>query len=260
MSADHNTLDALRRLAKDRSATPAEKATARRLAKALAAKIGKRPPRSRRKTHGAALPEPPAARWRRQWITWIEVALHKLAVAARWVHVVWLASLIGLVLMLVLGTETVRRQAGGLMAVGLLVIPIAGLLKLLAWWLQTWNGERLRPALVFLIRHVPWLGLAAGAIAVNIYLEEHLKWPMLLAFAAAMLPMYAIGIPLLLWLLPAIERAILKASRSTLRAGVAALAIALIIPAAGGVWAYWPRPVAPVAEFDVPPPSPTAPT
>ena len=49
MGADHNRLDALRRLAKDRAATPAEKATARRLAKALADKIGKRPHRSRRK-------------------------------------------------------------------------------------------------------------------------------------------------------------------------------------------------------------------
>jgi hypothetical protein len=38
MSADHDRLDALRRLAKDWAATPAEKATARRLAKALAAK------------------------------------------------------------------------------------------------------------------------------------------------------------------------------------------------------------------------------
>jgi hypothetical protein len=35
MSADHNRLDALRRVAKDRAATPAEKATARRFAKAL---------------------------------------------------------------------------------------------------------------------------------------------------------------------------------------------------------------------------------
>jgi hypothetical protein len=68
MSADHNRLDALRRLGKDRAATPAEKATARRLAKALAAKIDKRPRRSRRKGHGLALPEPPAARWRRRWI------------------------------------------------------------------------------------------------------------------------------------------------------------------------------------------------
>jgi hypothetical protein len=56
------------------------------------------------------------------------------------------------------------------------------------------------------------------------------------------------------WVYPTIERAILRASRGTLRVGVAALAIALIIPAAGGVWAYWPRPVTPVAEFDVPPP------
>src|SRR5215467_13043839 len=59
MGADHNTLDALRRMAKDRAATPAEKATARRLAKALAAKIGKRPRRSRRKGYGPALPVPP---------------------------------------------------------------------------------------------------------------------------------------------------------------------------------------------------------
>jgi len=55
LGADRNTLDALRRLAKDRAATPAEKATARRLAKALAAKIGKRPRRSRRKGHGPVL-------------------------------------------------------------------------------------------------------------------------------------------------------------------------------------------------------------
>jgi len=35
---------------------------------ALAAKIGKRPRRSQRKGHGPALPEPPAARWRRVWV------------------------------------------------------------------------------------------------------------------------------------------------------------------------------------------------
>jgi hypothetical protein len=70
-SADHDGLDALWRVVKDQAATPAEKATARRLAKALAAKIGKRPRRSRRKNHAAALPEPPAARWRRHWIVWL---------------------------------------------------------------------------------------------------------------------------------------------------------------------------------------------
>jgi hypothetical protein len=73
MGADHNTLDALRRMAKDRAATPGEKATARRLAKALAAKIRERPGQNRRKGHGLALPEPPAARWRRVWSSvWLE--------------------------------------------------------------------------------------------------------------------------------------------------------------------------------------------
>jgi hypothetical protein len=43
MGADHNRLDALRRLAKGPAATPAEKASARRLAKALADNIAKRP-------------------------------------------------------------------------------------------------------------------------------------------------------------------------------------------------------------------------
>jgi hypothetical protein len=100
----------LRRVAKDRAATPAEKTTARRLAKALAAKIGKRPGRSRRRGPSAALPEPPAARWRRQWIAWLEAVLDKITVAGSWVHVIWIASLIGLVLMLVFGTEAARRE------------------------------------------------------------------------------------------------------------------------------------------------------
>jgi hypothetical protein len=262
MSADHNRLDALRRLAKDRAATPAEKATARRLAKALAAKIGKRPRRSRRKGHDLALPEPPAARWRRLWVLWLEAALHKIALAERWVHWIRMVSLACMVLIVVLGGEAVRQQTSevyivqilGLVGVALLLVATTALLTFGLWWLKTWRNERLRPALVFLTRHVPWFEVAALALAANVYLERHLKWPMLFAFAAAMVAMYVIGIPWWRWLYPPIERAILRASRGTLRAGVAALAIALIIPAAGGVWAYWPRPVTPVAEFDVPPP------
>ena len=38
----------------------------------------------RRKGHGAALPEPPAARRRRLWIVWLEGALNKIEVAG-WV-------------------------------------------------------------------------------------------------------------------------------------------------------------------------------
>src|SRR5215470_17096064 len=176
--ADHNRLDALRRLAKDRAATPAEKATARRFAKALAAKIGKRPHRSRRKNPGAALPEPPAARWRRRWVAWLEAVLLKMAVALSWVHMIWLASLIGLVLMAVFGTHAVRRQASdvflmravGLMAVGLLIVPLVGLFTLLAWWLKTWRSERLRPTLVFLSEHVPMFAMVAASLGLSVYL------------------------------------------------------------------------------------------
>jgi hypothetical protein len=136
MSADHDRLDALRRLAKDRAATPAEKATARRFAKALAAKLGKRPRQSRRKRPSAALPEPPAARWRRQWIIRLEAVLHKIAVAGKWVHGVWIVSIIGLVFVSAFGGEAVQRQAGdiylvrtlGLLAVVFTMMAIAGLL------------------------------------------------------------------------------------------------------------------------------------
>jgi len=55
--SDHERLDALHRPARDRAATPAEKATACRLAKALAARIGERRRGSRRKGNDAALPE-----------------------------------------------------------------------------------------------------------------------------------------------------------------------------------------------------------
>src|SRR5262249_20532378 len=110
MSADHNTLDALRRLAKDRAATPAEKATARRLGRAVAAKIGNRPRRGRRKGHGAALPEPPAARRRRLWIVWLEGALNKIEVAGWWLHGIWIVSIVVLGPLLVFGSDAVRQQ------------------------------------------------------------------------------------------------------------------------------------------------------
>src|SRR5215510_16547270 len=103
MSADHNTLDALWRLAKDRAATPVEKATARRFAEALAAKIGNRFRQGQRKSHGTALPEPPTARRRRLWIVWLEGALNKIEVAGWWLHGIWIASIIVLGPLLVFG-------------------------------------------------------------------------------------------------------------------------------------------------------------
>jgi hypothetical protein len=38
----------------------------------------------------SALPEPPAARWRRRWVARLEAVLHKIAVAGSWVHVIWI--------------------------------------------------------------------------------------------------------------------------------------------------------------------------
>lgn len=262
MSTDHNRLDALRRLAKDRAATPAEKATARRLAEALAAKIGKRPRRSRRKGPNPALPEPPAAKWRRLWVLWLEAALDKIEVAGSWVHMIWIASIIGLALMFVFGTEAVRRQAGevyvvralGLLAALFLLVPLAGLFKFLAWWLKTWKRERLRPALVFLAQHVPLFATLAATMGVSAHLENHFEWPNMLAFAAATALTFAIVIPWYRWAHPPIERALLQASNGVLRIGVMALAIAVTVTilATGGVWAFVNPRVAPAPpEFEV---------
>jgi hypothetical protein len=231
-------------MANDRATTPAEKATARRLAKALADKIGKRPRRIRRKGHGLALPEPPAARWRRQWIVRLEAVLHKIAVAGGWLHVIWIVSLIGMVLTSVFGSDTVQRQVRdiyfvrtlGLLGAGLAIISIAGLLAFAAWWLKTWRGERLRPALIFATEHVFGLAILAACIGLSAHLEDRLKWPIWLAIAAPWAVMFAIGFPWWRWIYPAIERALLRASHGALRAGVAVLAVTVLV--AGGVWAY----------------------
>src|SRR5262245_39555641 len=180
MSSDHNRLDALRRLAKDRAATPAEKASARRFAKALAAKIGKHPRRSRRKGPDAALPEPPAARWRRQWVIWIEAALHNVWLAWKWVYWIWIVTFVGLLLIIFFGSEAVRRQVVevylwqtiGVVAAAFALIAIGGLLAFVAWWLRTWRNERLRPALVFLSGHVSWLAGLGTYICLVVYLED----------------------------------------------------------------------------------------
>jgi hypothetical protein len=216
MSADQNRLEALRRLAKDRAAPPAEKATARRLAKALAAKIGKRPRRSRRKGQAAALPEPPAARWRRLWVGWLEAALHKIEVAGHWVHGFWIVCIIGLTLMFALGRVAVRQQAGdiylvrtlGLVAVAFIMIAIAGLLAFAAWWLKSWRGERLRPALILLTKYVPWFVIVVACNGLWSYLEKRFGWSIGLALTTTAATIFAISLPWWRWVYPAIERAL----------------------------------------------------
>jgi hypothetical protein len=220
MGANHETLDALRRLARDRAATPAEKATARRLAKALANKIGKRPRRSRRKGHDVALPEPPAATWRRRWVTRVEAALHKVVVAGAWLHAIWIASLVGMGLVLALGSDALRKQANDiyfirtlwLLAAVLIIMAVAGALTLTKWWLKTWRRQRLRPALAFVSEQVASVTLMAACVGVGEYLEKHLKWPLLLAFVVSLVVAVALSIPYWRWAVPAIRRVFLRAT------------------------------------------------
>jgi hypothetical protein len=174
------------------------------------------------------------------------VALDKIAVAGAWLHGVWILSLIGMVLISVFGSEALQGQVGdiylvrtlGLLGAGLAMMAIAGLLAFSAWWLRTWRNERLRSALIFLTEHVPEFAMVAACIGLSIYLEDHCKWPWLLAYATTLAVMFAIGFPWWRWVYPAIERALLRASHGALRAGVAALAIGLTVLIAGGVWAH----------------------
>jgi hypothetical protein len=177
------------------------------------------------------------------------------------VHWIWIVSLVALVLVLVFGSEAVRRQTAevylvrtlGLVGAAFAMIAIGGLLTFVAWWLRTWRNERLRPALVFLAGHVPWFGMLAAAIGVSVYLEDHSQWPHLLALAAGWVVAFAIGTSWYRWAHPAVVRVLLQASHGALRAGVAVLAIAVSVLATGSVWAYVnPRVVPTPPEFEVP--------
>jgi len=195
MSADHNTLDALRRLTKNRAATPAEKATARRLAMALAAKIGNRPRRGRRKGHGAALPEPPAARRRRLWIVWLEGALNKIEVAGWWLHGIWIVSIVVLGPLLVFGSDAVRQQVFdvylvrslGLVGAALVMATVAGLLTFVAWWLRTLPGERLRSAHAWSAKTLPPIGIMGAAITAGAMIEHRVTGRSVLVECATMI-------------------------------------------------------------------------
>src|SRR5262245_39382102 len=75
MSRDFERLEALRRITVKRGATKAEAATARRLANALQAKIGKRSRTRGREAEPIPLPEPSWARKRRIWGNRLDGAL-----------------------------------------------------------------------------------------------------------------------------------------------------------------------------------------
>src|SRR5262249_25942921 len=122
---------------------------------------------------------------------WIEAALHKIRVTGKWMYVVWMLSFIGFLLMIFFGSDAVRRRAAevylvpslGLLAAAVALMAIGRLLAFVAWWLRTWRNERLRPALVFLSGHFPWLAGTGTYICLVVYLEDRLTWPHFLASA-----------------------------------------------------------------------------
>jgi hypothetical protein len=61
-----------------------------------------------------------------------------------------------------------------LFALVIVAAIILGPIVFARWLIRTWRGERMRPALVFLSQHVPWLAMLAATLALNAYLESRL--------------------------------------------------------------------------------------
>lgn len=162
--SDHHRLAALRRITVKRGATKAEAATAKRLADALEAKVGKaHTPQSRPKAK-EALPEPSAARRRRIWGIRLDWASEKSC----WIYLIGYASffvisaplaLIILAFLLNLGDPHALEdwmlrlmilKYGTLAAVVCFAILMGAPITFASWWLRTMPGERLGRALVFI--------------------------------------------------------------------------------------------------------------
>jgi hypothetical protein len=69
----------------------------------------------------------------------------------------------------------------GLVAVTLIMMAMAGALAFAVWWLKTWRGERLRPALVSLTQGVPWFAI----MRLLAYLDHRFFKPNLASLSAA---------------------------------------------------------------------------
>ena len=123
--------------------------------------------------------------------------------AGWWLHVAWIGSIVVMVLMFITPSDSMRQQASGfylvrtmgLVAAAVIMMIAGGLFAFAAWWLKTWRGERLRPALLFLSQGVPWLAMMAVSIGLIMYLENRLKWPSLVASAVACVVPFAIIAP-----------------------------------------------------------------
>lgn len=166
MTADHDTLDSLRRVTVKNGATRAEAATARRLAKALGAKLGRRPNR-RPDRADLALPEPSWARKRRIWANWIERVLWGTGALGAGAFAIYFLLTLAMILSVVfagtilndLSYKLVQAKIKFLTAVGLfgcvVVIPLA----IALWWLRAEPGTRLKSAGKFICHATPFIAI-----------------------------------------------------------------------------------------------------
>jgi hypothetical protein len=101
------------------------------------------------------------------WLSWLEVALAKIAWAGDLLHEIWVATLAILVVLLVFGiaNNDLAKQISVLSlarvlilpAVGLLLMVCAGILAVAIWWLRTLPGERLRSAVLWVAGMLPFV-------------------------------------------------------------------------------------------------------
>jgi hypothetical protein len=172
MPPDHETLDALKLLARDKGATGPERSAARAAARRLEAKIGKRPRRGRGRAQRVGLPEPPTWRRRRIVADALQAVLHRLGGlfdAASFVLGPFYWVLFCLPVLAMAGTGLAwlagyRFESDiilyaffikygvlcGLMLLALVtVIPMGFAI----WWLRTSREDRPRPMLLWLLEH-----------------------------------------------------------------------------------------------------------
>lgn len=172
MPPDHETLDALKRLARDKGATRPERAAARAAAKRLEAKIGKRPRQGRRRAPRAGLPEPPVWRRRRIVADTLQGVLDRLsrlvdaAFPVLWpLHWVlmflpilgmagWgLAWLAGYHFDVDVVMYALIIKYGVLASIALLTLVSVAPMTLAIWWLRTPKEDRPRHMLLWLLEH-----------------------------------------------------------------------------------------------------------
>jgi hypothetical protein len=124
--------------------------------------------------------------------------------------------------------DAVRQQANdiylvrtrGLLAAVFVMMAIGGLLTFAAWWLKTWRGERLRPALMFLTKGLPLF----ATMCLVAYLDHRFKAILALlgatsavmASLALLVVTSAVALAICItwwhWVNPAIERAVARAN------------------------------------------------